>query len=113
VPAGRDLAVAERWIGGADVRRARWLSLDLVVERDGVVAGEVGLSSFDRDAGTADIGWWTAVTQRGNGVASTAAGLLVRWAMAELGLARVIARCDVRNPASVAVARRAGAMVLV
>ena len=82
----RDLAEAERWIAGADERRARWLSLDLVVERDGVVAGEVGLSSFDRDAGTAEIGWWTAAAHRGHGVASTAAGLLVRWATAELGL---------------------------
>jgi len=73
----------------------------------------VGLSSFDRDAGTVEIGWWTVPAHRGLGVASSAAGLVVRWAVEELGFASVIARCDADNPASVVVARRAGAMVLV
>ena len=111
VPEVRDLAAAARWIAGDDVRRERWLSLDLVVERGGQVAGEVGLSSFDRQAGTAEVGWWTAPAHRGLGVASTAAGLVVAWARDRLAL-EVIARCDAANPASVAVARRAGAMVL-
>jgi len=113
VPDARDLAAAERWIAGADVRRERWSSLDLVVERQAEVVGEVGLSSFDRDAGTVEIGWWTAPAHRGHGVASVAAGLVVGWAGEELGFASVIARCDADNPASVVVARRAGARVLV
>ena len=107
VPDARDLAAAERWIAGADARRERWLSLDLVVERDGAVAGEVGLSSFDRDAGTVEIGWWTAPAHRGLGVASTAAGLVVGWAARSSGFASVIARCDADNPAS-GRGRRAG-----
>ena len=41
-PTRRDLAAAERWIAGDEERRRRELSLDLVVERDGEVAGEVG-----------------------------------------------------------------------
>ncbi len=113
VPERRDLAAAERWIAGDAARRARWLSLDLVVDLEGVVAGEVGLSSFDREAGTADIGWWTAPAHRGRGVASTAASLLVAWATGDLGLTTVVARCDADNPASVVVARRSGAMVLI
>ena len=112
VPERRDLAAAERWIAGAELRRDRWLSLDLVVERGGAVAGEVGLSSFDRRAGTAEIGWWTAPDHRSRGVASTAASRLVAWAITDLGLTAVVARCDARNPASVAVARASGAMVL-
>jgi len=111
VPEVRDLAAAARWIAGDDARRERELSLDLVVERGGEVAGEVGLSSFDRAAGTVEIGWWIAPAHRGRGVASTAAGLVVAWARADLAL-QVIARCDAANPASVAVAQRAGAMVL-
>jgi RimJ/RimL family protein N-acetyltransferase len=111
VPEVRDLAAAARWIAGDDVRRERWLSLDLVVERGGAVAGEVGLSSFDREAGTVEVGWWTAPAHRGCRVASTAAGLVVAWARDHLAL-EVIARCDAANPASVAVARSAGAMVL-
>ena len=111
VPPVCDQAYAERWIGADAERRDRDLSLDLVVERRGEVAGEVGLSSIDRAAGRADIGWWTAAAYRGQGVASTAAGLLVRWASSTLGLV-VVARCDAANPGSIAVAKRAGAMVL-
>lgn len=112
VPEQRDLAAAERWIMGDELRRQRWLSLDLVVERDGAVAGEVGLSSFDRGAGTAEIGWWTGADHRGRGVASAAATLLAGWARSQLGLAQLVARCHPDNPAAIAVARKAGAMVL-
>lgn len=110
VPERRDLAAAERWIEGDAARRAAELSLDLVVERDGVVVGEVGLSCLDRAARTAEVGWWTAAGSRGQGIASTASALLVAWSSSTLGVA-VVARCDVANPASVAVARRSGAMV--
>lgn len=111
VPAVRDRAAAERWIADDGERRQRGLSLDLVVDCGGVVAGEVGLSSFDRAAGTAEIGWWTAAEHRGQGVASTAGALVVRWALEALHLVSLIARCEAANPASVAVARRSGAMV--
>jgi RimJ/RimL family protein N-acetyltransferase len=111
VPPVRDLAYAQQWIAGDAERRRRELSLDLVVEREGVVAGEVGLSAIDRAAGTAEIGWWTAAGHRGQGVASTAVALLARWTEAVLGCSPV-ARCDPANPGSVAVARKAGAMVL-
>lgn len=108
VPERRHLTAAERWITGDAARRDRWLSLDLVVERDGEAAGEVGLSSFDRAARTADIGWWTAPGHRGQHVASAAAALLTDWALAELGLCQVLARCQAANPASITVACRAG-----
>ena len=111
VPDRRDLDAAERWIAGDDERRRRWLSLDLVAERDCDLVGEVGLSSIDRAAGVAEIGWWTAAGRRREGVASTAAGLVVRWASERLRLT-CAARCDPANPGSVAVAERAGAMVL-
>lgn len=111
VPARRDLAAAERWVAGDEARRSRWLSLDLVVDHGGVVVGEVGLASFDRAAGTAEIGWWTAAGHREQGVATAAATLLVEWASAALGVA-VVARCHPSNPAAIAVAHKAGAMVL-
>jgi RimJ/RimL family protein N-acetyltransferase len=111
VPEPRDLAAAVRWIAGDDERRRRDLSLDLVVERRAEVVGEVGLSSFDGGARTAEIGWWTAAEHRRQGVASAAAALLVDWVRKELGLT-CVARCRADNPGSVAVAERAGAMVL-
>jgi RimJ/RimL family protein N-acetyltransferase len=112
VPERHDHAAAQRWIAGDEARRERGLSLDLVVARGDVVAGEVGLSSFDRALATAEVGWWTAPALRRQGVATAAASLLVEWATACLGLATVIARCDPANPASLTVARRSGAMVL-
>ncbi len=110
VPSVRDIGAAERWIAGDGERRRRDLSLDLVVDLAGAVAGEVGLSSIDRSAGTADIGWWTAPAHRGQGIATAAATLLVGWARDGLGLA-CRARCDPNNPSSVVVAERAGAIV--
>ena len=80
MPDRRDLLAAERWITGDEERRRRDLSVDLVVEREGEVAGEVGLSSIDRAAARADVGWWTAPAHRRQGVASAAAALIVQWA---------------------------------
>jgi RimJ/RimL family protein N-acetyltransferase len=110
VPAQRDLMAAERWIAGDGERRRRWLSLDLVVERDGEVVGEVGLSAIDRARGAAEIGWWTMSPHRGRGIATAAATLLIEWARPALGVA-VCAICDPANPASIAVAEKAGAIV--
>jgi RimJ/RimL family protein N-acetyltransferase len=110
VPANRDLAAAERWIAGEAERRIRWLSFDLVVDRGGDVAGEVGLSSIDRPGRTADIGWWTSAEHRREGVATAAVSLLARWAESTL-LMSLVARCDPANPASVAVAHGAGIRV--
>ena len=108
VPRRRDEAAAERWIGADPRRRSAWLSLDLVVERGGAVAGEVGLSAFAEARTTAEIGWWTGPDHRGLGVATAAVRLVAGWAGAGLGLATVTARCAEANAASIAVARHAG-----
>lgn len=108
VPPQRDETVAARWIRGDADRRARGLSLDLVVELDGAVVGEVGLVGFEHATGRAEIGWWTAAEGRGRGVASRAAALVAEWAVSELDLDLLVAVCDAGNPASGAVARSAG-----
>lgn len=108
VPSRHDEAAARRWIGGDADRRARGLALDLVIERAGEVVGEVGLSGVDTDEGRAEIGWWVAPDHRGGGIATSAAALVAAWAVAELDLDVVVARCHRDNPASGAVARAAG-----
>ena len=107
VPTTRELAHAERWIRGEGERRARGLSLDLVIERDGAVAGEVGFFASDPGSEVVELGWWVAPAHRGQRLASTAARLLADWIAAELHKTTVV-RCDPENPASVAVARNAG-----
>jgi RimJ/RimL family protein N-acetyltransferase len=99
---------ARRWIGGDADRRARGLCLDLVIDRRGAVAGEVGLAAFDAASGTAEIGWWIAPPHRGGGLAVRAARLVATWAVEELALHAVVARCHDANPASGRVARAAG-----
>ncbi len=111
VPEPADLDVARRWIAGWDERRRRRLALDLVAADPGDdrVLGEVGLSSFDDGRSAARIGWWTAPGARGRGVASAMVAALTAWAHdGPLGLRVVVAEVDEANPASVAVARRAG-----
>lgn len=108
VPPRTDAAAAERWIAGDAHRRARGLSLDLVIDVDGVVVGEVGLASIDPVRLTAEVGWWVAPDHRGRGHATTAARLVSTWAVSELCLDAVVARCHLGNPASAGVARAAG-----
>jgi RimJ/RimL family protein N-acetyltransferase len=108
VPERRDLAAAERWIVGDARRRDRGLSLDLVLDVAGDVVGEVGLTAFDSATGEAEVGWWLAADHRGQGYASRAVRLLAEWAVGELSVEHLVARCHRANPASGAVARRAG-----
>ncbi|MET0726686.1 MAG: GNAT family N-acetyltransferase [Acidimicrobiales bacterium] len=108
VPRTPTLATARRWIAGEEHRRARGLSLDLVVDVDGALAGEVGLVAVSGRSDAVDLGWWTAADRRGRGTAQTAAHLLAGWAVEELCIDLVLARCAEDNPASGAVARAAG-----
>jgi RimJ/RimL family protein N-acetyltransferase len=108
VPAATGETAARRWIRGDADRRAHGLCLDLVIDRAGVVAGEVGLADFDPGSGAAEIGWWIAPGHRAQGLAGRAARLLATWAVEELVLRAVVARCHAGNPASARVARAAG-----
>lgn len=108
VPPRPDLATATRWIAGDVDRRARGLSLDLALDLDGETAGEVGLAGFDAARRTAEIGWWVGPAHRGVGLATRAARLLAGWAVEELCIDVVLARCAAANPGSGRVADRAG-----
>ena len=108
MPPRTDEATARRWILGDADRRAHGLSLDLVLEVDGRVAGEVGLADIDVAARTADIGWWVAPAHRGDGIAAPACGPGGPVGLDELCVDTVLARCAGANPASGRVARSAG-----
>lgn len=108
VPEQRDRAAAARWIAGDADRRARGLCIDLVAVVDGVVVGEVGLAALDTTARRAEIGWWVVAARRGRGLAVRSATLLAEWALSELCLDVLVARCEQDNPSSGGVARAAG-----
>jgi RimJ/RimL family protein N-acetyltransferase len=111
-PEDRSPAAAEAWILGAPARLASGLALDLVivtVDDDDLVLGEVGLRNIDRVRRRGEIGWWIAAAHRGRGRSAPAVALVAAWAAGPpLRLRQVWARISPANPASVAVARRAG-----
>jgi RimJ/RimL family protein N-acetyltransferase len=73
----------------------------------GRVLGSMGVRWNDeRDVG--EIGYWTRADARGRGVTSRALVLVVRWALARAGVARLQLRADVENVASRRVAEKAG-----
>lgn len=108
VPPTPDEDYARRWIGGCGHRRADGLALDLAIEVDGTVVGEVGLAGLDCSRRVAEAGWWVDEPHRGRGIASMAVSLLASWAVEELCVDVIVARCAAGNPASGAVARKAG-----
>ena len=110
VPADAGIDAARRWIAGDDARRARLLSVDLVVSPidDAAVWGEVGLARVDRTRRAALLGYWVAPGARRRGVAVEAVGLVTDWALGVGGLAVIVARVEVANTASVRVLEATG-----
>ena len=109
VPDDTTVERAAHWIAGGAKRRRLGLALDLVVvDADDRVLGEVGLSAVDAAHSAAAIGWWTIAEARGRGVASTSVTLFTDWSLDMLGLAVLVAEIGTDNPASSAVAERAG-----
>lgn len=102
-----DLDAARSWVD----RRADWSAGDhasfAVADQDtGALLGSVSLHRiYDADA---SIGYWTVPAVRGRGVASHAVATITGWAFQHLGLHRIELCHAIANPASCAVAERAG-----
>ena len=111
VPEPADEASAVRWISQRERAWADGWSMDLAVTdpSSGAVIGEVGLSGFDPARRAAR---WSAGGSPRVGAArvraSEAVRLVVDWALSKGLLSAVMAEVAGDNPASMAVARRAG-----
>ena len=110
MPEPADEAAARRWISQREQAWADGRSVDLAVadRLSRTVIGEVGLSALDPVRRAALVGWWIAEDWRGRGRASEAVRLVVDWVLSDGPLEAVMAEIGADNPASVAVARRAG-----
>jgi RimJ/RimL family protein N-acetyltransferase len=73
-----------------------------------VLVGSVSVHSIDREAGDAEIGYWTVPAARGRGVAAAAVDAASRWAFAHLPVDRIELCHAVENVASGRVAEKAG-----
>jgi RimJ/RimL family protein N-acetyltransferase len=110
VPQPYEAEHARQWVAQAPGLRERGEGLSLVVAdaETGALLGTVGLLRPRWEHRAAEIGYFVAPWARGRGAASRAARLLARWAVTDLGLARLTCEVDIENQASQTVARRAG-----
>lgn len=94
------------------------LAKTLLLERDGAVAGDMMLSIEDAWAQTeiveqaagvqAELGWVIAPAHAGQGLATEAAGTVLRICFQDLGLRRVFAQCFAANVPSWRVMEKLG-----
>ncbi|WP_405830744.1 GNAT family N-acetyltransferase [Streptomyces sp. NBC_00105] len=75
---------------------------------DGPAAGLIGLADLDLTGGSGEILYWLLPAGRGSGLMVPATEAVTRWAFDDLGLHRVRITHSVANPASCAVATKAG-----
>lgn len=110
VPDDTSVEAARRWIGGWSERVKTGVSLDLVVvdATTTEVLGEVGVSHFDEQHGSAEIGFWLRPEARGKGFAVAAVRLLADWTVETIGVRLLFTRSNPGNEASARVLGRAG-----
>jgi ribosomal-protein-alanine N-acetyltransferase len=70
--------------------------------------GDLGFRGPPDDEGTVEIGYRVQDEHRRRGYATEAATALVRWALSQDGVARVVATCERTNAASIGVLERIG-----
>jgi RimJ/RimL family protein N-acetyltransferase len=101
---------AREWLRSAEHERKEGTGLHLAALDAGTgdLCGAVGMSEINWRHRVGQIGYWVAPEARGRGVAIRALRLLSRWALSDLGLARVEVRVDIENEVSQRVAKGAG-----
>jgi 8-oxo-dGTP diphosphatase len=103
--------LADDWIASTARELAAGVAYNLAITgRDGdheLMLGGVGLR-LDTKARIATLGYWVGRRFWGHGVATEAAGRIVRWGFANLGIERIRADVATDNPVSAAVLRRIG-----
>ncbi len=113
-PYPRDLA--DEWIASTHAQMAEGRAWHLAItglehagtpEEKEVLVGCVGLT-LDAEGQEAELGYWVGRRFWGHGVAPEAAGRIARWALANLGISRVVASALTENARSQGVLRRIG-----
>jgi RimJ/RimL family protein N-acetyltransferase len=85
-------------------------AFSIVDAADGRYLGACSLENVDPTRSSANLSYWVRSSSTGRGIASDAARRLARWAVDGLGLARVEITMVATNAASIATARKSGAV---
>ncbi|MFG2428284.1 GNAT family N-acetyltransferase [Streptomyces sp. NPDC048590] len=96
------------WIAERERERVAGRGYAWAVVRDGAALGSVAVTAVNRVHDTGWVSYWTAESARGTGIAAAGVRATARWAFDDLGLHRLELGHRVNNPASCAVALRAG-----
>lgn len=103
---------ALRWF--AHCERERWqgdaFAFGVFDRRDGQLLGGAGLNRIAHDHHFANLGYWVRRSRQGQGIATACTRSLAAFGFGTLGLSRVEIVVAVGNQASIAVARKAGAL---
>jgi 8-oxo-dGTP diphosphatase len=108
--------LADEWIASTHAQMqagTAWHLAVIGIEKAGtpeekeVLVGCVGLT-LDADAKAAELGYWIGRRFWGHGVGPEAAGRMARWALAHLGIGKLVASVLAENARSQAVLRRIG-----
>ncbi len=100
-----------RSMQAAEVRPRRHFGLVVTLKGTGALIGGCGLTVSSPENREGWIGYCLAREHWGQGYATEAAGLLVRFGFEKLGLHRIFATCDPENGASARVLGKAGMRV--
>lgn len=84
------------------------LKIAVALADSGTLIGDVNLEWQSRDHSTAEIGYIFHPDHHGHGYAGEAAAELLRLGFDELGVRRIIGRCEARNVASARVLSKVG-----
>jgi RimJ/RimL family protein N-acetyltransferase len=104
-----DVETAREWCAsGADWSDGTHSTWHAVDRSTGRLVANCSLFAVDSEQAVAKIGYRVAPWARRRGVGTDVVDAVSRWAFAELGLARIQLEHAVANPASCAVATRAG-----
>ena len=109
IPHPYEDGMAEAWIGTHPQRFAKGEEavFAIVLREDNTLIGAIGLT-INQEHERAETGYWIGKPYWGNGYCTEAAGEVVRFGFAELGLARIQAVHFTQNPASGRVMKKIG-----
>lgn len=102
-PSEAEIWVQEAHRGWTDETSASWAIVD-----QGMLVGRMSLRRIELADGVAELGYWVTAPSRGRGIASRALTAVTDWSFSVLGLHRIELEHSTKNPASCAVATKAG-----
>ncbi len=109
LPSPYTLADAEAYLASRPAGFAAGTDLAFAaVDGAGCLVGSAGIPRRDPRNGVSEVGYWIAVSARGQGLATRAVRLLIAWAFDGLGDGRVELMAAPENLASCRVAEKAG-----